>query len=126
MFSHHLITEERMNAIRRPLIAADGHHSLLATSRNWHAKRLENDVHLINQPTLVIWGEQDKVVPIKCGYKLHREILNSRFVVLKDCGHVPPEEKSELFTELVTEFCRDKKGRIKAKDSGDAMLQSIT
>lgn len=108
--NHHLITEERMNAIRRPLLAKDGHHSLLATSRNWHANRLENDVHLINQPTLIVWGDQDKVIPIKCGYKLHEEILNSRFVVLKDCGHVAPEEKSELFTELVTEFCRDSKG----------------
>jgi pimeloyl-ACP methyl ester carboxylesterase len=123
--NHHLITEERMNAIRRPLVAADGHHSLLATSRNWNAKRIEEDAHLINQQTLIIWGEQDTVIPIKCGHKLHQEILNSRLVVLKDCGHVPPEEKSELFTQLVTEFCRDKKGRIKATGSDDAVLQSI-
>ena len=114
--NHHLITEERMNAIRRPLNAADGHHSLLATSRNWNAKRIEEDAYLINQPTLIIWGEEDKVIPIKCGYKLHEEILNSRFVVLKDCGHVPPEEKSELFTELVTKFCRNHK-KFKNSDS---------
>lgn len=124
--NHHLITEERMNAIRRPLVAADGHHSLLATSRNWKAKRIEQDAHLINQPTLIIWGDQDKVIPIKCGHTLHKEILNSRFVVLKDCGHVPPEEKSELFTDLVSEFCRDKKGKIKVKDSEDMVMQSIT
>lgn len=107
--NHHLITEERMNAIRRPLRAKDGHHSLLATSRNWHAKRIEKDAHLINQPTLIIWGDQDKVVPIKCGYKLHAQLSNSRLVVLKDCGHVPPEEKSELFSKLVTEFCSNQK-----------------
>ena len=115
--NHHLITEERMNAIRRPLLAADGHHSLLATSRNWNAKRIEKDAYLIKQPTLIIWGEQDRVIPIKCGYKLHNEMLNSRFVVLKDCGHVPPEEKSELFTEIVTEFCRNHK---KFKNSDNA------
>ena len=115
--NHHLITDDRIESIRRPLFAADGHHSLLATSRNWHAKRIEQDAHLINQPTLIIWGEEDTVIPIHNGYKLHEEILNSRFVVLKDCGHVPQEEKSELFTELVTEFCRDKKGRIRTKKS---------
>lgn len=118
--NHHLITNDRIESIRRPLHAADGHHSLLATSRNWHATRLERDAHLINQPTLIVWGEEDTVIPIKNGYKLHEEILNSRMVVLKDCGHIPQEEKSELFAELVTEFCRDKKGRIAAKD-GDAM-----
>jgi pimeloyl-ACP methyl ester carboxylesterase len=50
---------------------------------------------------------------------LHDSILNSRLVVLKDCGHVPHEEKSEIFTELVTEFCRDKKGRITAVKTFD-------
>ncbi|MFN0280051.1 MAG: alpha/beta fold hydrolase [Pyrinomonadaceae bacterium] len=105
--NHHLITEERMAAIRRPLNAADGHHSLLATSRSWNAKRIEQDAHLVNQPTLIIWGDQDTVIPINGGYKLRQEIPNSRLIVLKNCGHIPPEEKSELFTELVSEFCRD-------------------
>jgi pimeloyl-ACP methyl ester carboxylesterase len=50
---------------------------------------------------------------------LHRSILNSRFVILKDCGHVPQEEKSDVFTELVTEFCRDKKGRVATRDGGE-------
>ena len=106
--NHHLVTEERMAAIRRPLNSAEGHHSLLTTSRNWNAKRIEQDAHLINQPTLIIWGDQDTVIPIKGGYKLHSKMPNSRLVVLKDCGHVPPEEKSELFTELVSEFCQNK------------------
>lgn len=110
--NHAMITKERIDSIIRPLASADGHRSVLATSRNWSADRLEQDAHLISQPTLIIWGDQDTVIPIKNGYKLHEEILNSRFVVLKDCGHVPQEEKSEIFTELVSEFCHDKKGRI--------------
>lgn len=122
--NHHLITRDRIDSIVRPLAAADGHHSVLAASRNWHANRLEKDAHLINQPTLIIWGEEDTVIPIKHGYKLHEEILNSRFVVLKDCGHVPQEERSELFTELVTEFCNDKKGRIAAKTTDSMRLEA--
>ncbi|MEO6051861.1 MAG: alpha/beta hydrolase [Pyrinomonadaceae bacterium] len=122
--NHHMITDERIESIRRPLFAADGHHSLLATSRNWSANHIERDAHLINQPTLIIWGEEDTTIPIKNGYKLHNEILNSRFVVLKECGHVPQEEKSEIFTELVTEFCRDRKGRITTKDSDAVRLEA--
>ncbi len=122
--NHHLITKERIDSIRRPLMAADGHHSLLATSRNWSADRIEQDAYLINHPTLIIWGEEDNVISIKNGYKLHKEILNSRFVVLKDCGHVPQEEKSEIFTELVTEFCRDRKGRIEDREGDEVRLQA--
>jgi len=122
--NHHLITDDRIESIRRPLFAADAHHSVLATARNWQADRLEQDAHLINQPTLIIWGDQDTVIPIKHGYKMHEEILNSRFVILKDCGHVPQEEKSDLFVELVTEFCHDRKGKIAAKDD-DTKLEQI-
>ncbi|HEX3101295.1 MAG TPA: alpha/beta hydrolase [Pyrinomonadaceae bacterium] len=122
--NHHMITRDRIESIIRPLSAADGHHSVLATSRNWSADHIERDAHQINQPTLIIWGEEDTVMPIKNGYKLHEEILNSRFVIIKDCGHVPQEEKSELFCELVTEFCQDKKGHISEKDGEKVRLEA--
>lgn len=105
--NHHLIDDERVANVQRPLAAADGHHSVLATSRNWHANRIEKDAHLIEQQTLLIWGEEDKVIPLINGYKLYGSIVNSRLVVLKNCGHVPQEEKSTLFTKLVTDFCHD-------------------
>jgi pimeloyl-ACP methyl ester carboxylesterase len=87
--NHHMITKERVACIQRPLRAADAHHSVLATSRNWHAKRIEQDACLIDQPTLLIWGEEDKVIPIENGLKLYNLILKSRLVVFRNCGHVP-------------------------------------
>lgn len=103
--NHHLVDEDRVLSIRRPLFAADGHHSLLATSRAWDANRIEQDANLISQPTLIIWGEEDTVIPIRDAYKLQSEILHSQLVVFKDCGHVPQEERSALFSEKVAEFC---------------------
>jgi pimeloyl-ACP methyl ester carboxylesterase len=104
--SHHLVDADRVESIRRPLHAADGHYSLLATSRAWDANRIEQDANLITQPTLIVWGEEDTVIPIRNGYKLQSEILHSQLIVFKDCGHVPQEEKAELFVEKVAEFCR--------------------
>ena len=121
--NHDLITDERVDGILRPLTAADAHHSLLATSRNWHADRIEQDAYLIHQPTLIIWGEDDRVIPMEDGHKLHQSILNSRFVVFRNCGHIPQEEKSDLFVEVVTEFCGDRKGRI--HDRNDDMAEKI-
>jgi pimeloyl-ACP methyl ester carboxylesterase len=110
--NHHLITQERIDAVRRPLHAADGHRSILQTARAWEACRIEQDANLINQPTLIIWGDRDTVIPIHNGEKLHQEILNSRFIVFKNCGHVPQEEKSDDFVEVVSQFCRQRKGRM--------------
>lgn len=107
--NHHLITPERVESILRPLHAADAHRSVLATARRWNANRIEADAHLINQPTLIVWGERDTVIPLRCGEKLRESILNSRLVVFKDCGHNPPEESPENFVEVVGDFCRKRK-----------------
>ena len=122
--NHHLITKDRIESVIRPLHAKDGHYAVLQSGRNWDANRIEEDAHLVNHQTLIIWGEEDTVIPIHNGETLYRSILNSRFVVLKNCGHVPQEEKSELFTDLVTEFCRDRKGRIAAKDGDDVRIEA--
>jgi len=122
--NHHLIDDTRLANVRRPLDSADAHYSLLATSRNWSAERISRDANLISQPTLIVWGEDDKVIPIENGWKLQSDILHSRMVVLRDCGHIPQEEKSDMFVELVTEFCRAKKGLIDAKDEAAARLEA--
>lgn len=122
--NHHLITQDRIESIIRPLKAADGHYAVLQTGRNWNAERIEHDVHLINHPTLIIWGEDDLVIPIHNGEKLYNSIVHSRFVVLKNCGHVPPEEKPDLFTSLVAEFCQNRKGRIEATKSEEMRLEN--
>ena len=102
--NHDMITEDRVQAVIRPLRAADGHHSLLATSRNWRANRITRDAHLISQPTLIVWGEADVVTPLEHGYVLRDAISGSTLVIFKDCGHVPQEENAPLFSKLVAEF----------------------
>ena len=121
--NHHLITKDRIESIIRPLQAKDGHNAVLQSGRNWDAARIEEDAHLIQQPTLIIWGEEDTVIPIHNGEMLYNSILNSRLVVLKNCGHVPQEEKPELVTALVSGFCRDRKGRIEPAENEDMLLE---
>jgi len=115
--NYNLITDERVESVTRPLMAKDAHHSVLASARNWDANRIQTDAHLINQPTLLVWGEFDQVIPMHNGERLFNSILNSRLVILKDCGHIPQEEKPERFVELVTEFCLAKKGKVELREN---------
>ena len=91
--NRHLVTPERVESVQRPLNAADAHHSVLQTARNWDANRIEEDAYLINQPTLIVWGEDDTVIPIHNGFTLHREILNSRFVVFRIAASAAEERR---------------------------------
>lgn len=106
--NHHLVTDARVNGIHRPLRAADGHNSMLYSIRNWQAQRIEHDAHLISQPTLLLWGEEDIVIPPHNARTLHRLIPDSRLVMFKNCGHVPHEECTEDFVRVVADFCDTK------------------
>jgi pimeloyl-ACP methyl ester carboxylesterase len=123
--NHHLITKERIDSADFPLHAKDAHHSVLETVRKWDACRIQTDAQYITHPTLIIWGEKDTVIPIHNGEYLYNTILHSRFVVLKNCGHIPQEEKPELFINLVKEFAKDRKGKITINEEDEVLLEGI-
>jgi pimeloyl-ACP methyl ester carboxylesterase len=55
-------------------------------------------VHLIKeiqQPTLVLWGEQDYVIPSEMAYRFHEDLPNDSLVILKNIGHIPMEESPQ-------------------------------
>jgi pimeloyl-ACP methyl ester carboxylesterase len=55
---------------------------------------------------MVMWGENDREVPLRDGEKIHQEIPGSRLIVFRECGHIPHEEYPERFTEMVSDFLR--------------------
>ena len=50
---------------------------------------LRNDLHRITQPTLIIHGEADALVPVEEVRWLAKTLPNSKLVMLKGAGHVP-------------------------------------
>jgi pimeloyl-ACP methyl ester carboxylesterase len=89
-----------------PLRAADTQRAMLSTLRRWSATRVERDAHLLQPPTLLVWGENDPDTPLRDGETLHRLIPNSRLLVFPGVGHLPQEEIPQAFTEVVAEFCK--------------------
>lgn len=102
--NYDLISEERIEKVRIPLKAKDSQKALLATARNWSADRIEKDACLIPHSTLILWGEEDKVIDLSNAKRLYEEILHSKLVVFKNCGHVPQEEKPEEFVNTIVDF----------------------
>lgn len=99
-----LYDEKRIEAHHLPLRAANTQRAALNMLRRWSAERISREAHLIKQPTLLIWGEQDLEIPLKDGEHLHEEIPGARLIVFRHCGHLPQEEYPREFAELVTDF----------------------
>jgi pimeloyl-ACP methyl ester carboxylesterase len=58
----------------------------------------------IRQPTLIVWGENDSIIPVRDAHEFERLIPDSRKVVMKATGHVPMAERPSTFNDLVLDF----------------------
>ncbi|WP_299437109.1 alpha/beta hydrolase [uncultured Aquimarina sp.] len=65
-------------------------------------------IKLIKQRTLVLWGDQDKLIPVDKAYQFHNDLPNDTLFIMKDVGHVPMEESPSLSAEAVITFLKNK------------------
>jgi pimeloyl-ACP methyl ester carboxylesterase len=100
-----VLDERRVDARHLPLRTRGAHRAVIRTVRRWDAERVSRDAHLLAVPTLLIWGDTDREVPLRDGERLQEEIPGSRLIVFRACGHLPHEEYPQEFVELVLNFC---------------------
>src|SRR5882672_10349036 len=112
--------DERKLAARHHLLAtANTHRAMIRTVRRWRADRIEREWSLIRQPTLLVWGEEDTHIPVSNAFQLRDAIPNSRLIVFRRCGHLPPTEYPEKFVEVVAEFCKAEETRVESAQALD-------
>jgi pimeloyl-ACP methyl ester carboxylesterase len=101
------ITKEQINAYAAPIASPGGRHAFLQTAKQCIPANINEIIpHLkdITVPTLILWGRQDKVIPLTVGELLHQAIPNSTLEVLDQCGHIPQEEKPEETIASISKF----------------------
>lgn len=68
-----------------------------------YAPKLQGRIGKIISPTLLLWGDSDRMIPIQYA-KEYKEIPNIELITIKDCGHIPFVEKPMAFNKLVLNF----------------------
>ncbi len=61
-------------------------------------------------PTLIVWGDRDRIVPPSSAEEFGRLIPDSRVVVFADTGHVPMMERPDRFNQLLADFLAEGPG----------------
>jgi pimeloyl-ACP methyl ester carboxylesterase len=100
-------TKEQVEAYAAPLATWGGRHALLQTARQCIPPNVDELIAKLNTiivPTLILWGRQDKVIPLRVGELLHQAIPNSILEIIDECGHVPQEEKPDETIEKLSKF----------------------
>lgn len=61
----------------------------------------------ITNPTLIIWGKEDRELAPKLGKIMQKAIPSSRLYLLESCGHFPFLDKPKEFSKIITKFLED-------------------
>ncbi len=101
-----LVTEAVVDNYYYRLLKKGNRETVLARAR-MARDTLYKTLPQIQQPALIIWGEQDSWAPVEFGHRFAADIPNAKLAVLPNCGHVPQEEKPEEVARLVREFWRE-------------------
>jgi pimeloyl-ACP methyl ester carboxylesterase len=76
----------------------------LAWNPYFHDPGLVHRLHRIRARTLVVWGEQDQLLPLECGRIYARLVPGAQLEVISECGHLPQAEATAQFCDVVTAF----------------------
>jgi pimeloyl-ACP methyl ester carboxylesterase len=101
------LSEEDWEGYLRPLQAENWDKGLWEFALASHSLNLEKRLDEIQMPTLVITGDDDRIVPTEESIRLARELPRAELIVVPECGHVPHEECPDAFLEGTLRFLHD-------------------
>lgn len=113
VYDPNVVTEEMVENTYQLAMLPGAMKSLLATTRaginifgqkSGLTRQLLKGLTGITAPTLIIWGRNDLVLPLKHAKIANNRIPDARLNIFDRCGHVPQLEHSDEFNKLALEF----------------------
>ncbi|HEY2156466.1 MAG TPA: alpha/beta fold hydrolase, partial [Isosphaeraceae bacterium] len=102
-------SDDLVEVIEKKFQCREWKKGVLRTLRGTVGHSVADLLEQIPQPSLVIWGENDRVISdVPGSIRAAERILKVRQVVIPKCGHAPQIEKSHLVNTLVTRFLKGK------------------
>ena len=101
---HSLISDEMLFGYLQPFLKDEIFLALTRMIRDHEGDLPTGALSQIAHPCLLIWGEYDKVVPLSVGERLKQDLGRSELVVLRETGHLVPEERPEDVFQHIKQF----------------------
>jgi pimeloyl-ACP methyl ester carboxylesterase len=98
------ITPDVIEGYRKPLRVENWDKALWQMTLASRESNLPEKLDEIRQPTLVITGDDDRIVPTEQSLRLAEELPDAELCVISQCGHLPHEECPDEFMQAFTDF----------------------
>ena len=102
-----LVTAPWVESVHRLVTDRATATRVLRMARAARRNNIQSQLREIRVPTLVIWGEEDRITPLPVGRRFHALIADSQLWILTRCGHAPMLEQPHAFTAIVREWLRE-------------------
>src|SRR5215813_9866164 len=89
-----IITDEMIDRYW-DFIRMDGTREATIIRSRIRDKRIRDDIPNVKTPTLILWGEEDRTIPVEAAYAFHAAIAGSKLIVYPKTGPTPPEELTD-------------------------------
>ncbi len=99
-----LVTDDVLEGYRRPLQVDHWDRALWELTKASYPLNLDQKTDQVGVPTLVITGDDDRIVPTEDSRRLAQEIPGAQLAVLPACGHLPQEECPDAFLDALIPF----------------------
>lgn len=99
-----LVSQRVVDEVERQMSLDGAVAAALAAARGMRFADSEAAYRTIQNPTLLIWGREDRVARLPFGERLARELPHARLVVLPRCGHIPMWECTGETSAALTDF----------------------
>lgn len=103
-FDKKWVTEKFVEDVEAALDRPGTVAAALAAVRGQRYADVETKYKTIDKPTLLLWGREDVVTPLKYGERLARDLPGARLVVYPRCGHFPMIEAREASNRELIAF----------------------
>lgn len=101
----------RMPGSRRSLLSAVRSLGFFGRLHPRVSQAFGERLHELEVPTLLVWGEDDRILPARHARRAHGRIPDSQLHVLPRCGHLVQIERADEFNTLLLEFLRRAEAR---------------
>jgi pimeloyl-ACP methyl ester carboxylesterase len=107
------IDNETLHQIVQPWTGVEGKAAFyrqIAQADSKYTDEIQAKYNTIHQPVLILWGEEDKWIPVEQAHSLHQLIPNSKLVTVPQAGHLVIEERPEILIREIKDFLNQPNG----------------
>ena len=101
-----IVTKEMMDGYIEPLKEKAFYQSLTRLIQDREGDLSSDEVSQINQPVLLLWGKEDRIVPLEIGERFAKDLPNATLKIFTETGHLLPEEKPQEVAAAIRTFLK--------------------